>query len=215
MQPVEFLILLGKVIVYLSDTLEKHNSLINSDPIKSSYDYIIVGAGSAGAVVANRLSEDGNNSVLLIEAGGPQNMLSDIPMMWLTNLQTEHDWGFETQPLSCGAWNNINNASYWARGKLMGGSSSLNAMLYVRGNRDDYNNWEKLGAKGWNWDNMAPYFIRAETNHDESVLQCGLHGRKGPLHVITPPSVGPLSEVSIVNLYFWYIMMSVYKTSFS
>lgn len=197
MKPVELLIVLGKVIMYLSDTAKHHQSLINSDPIKSNYDYIVVGAGSAGSVVANRLSEEGNNSVLLLEAGGAQNFLSDIPMLWLTNAKSDIDWVYVTEPMPNAAYSNLNQAAYWPRGKVMGGSSSLNALLYVRGSPDDFNNWEKLGAKGWNWDNLLPYFVRAEGDQDTQPQdgKKGTWGKKGPQSVSTIPMVNPISKV--------------------
>lgn len=144
------------------------------------FDYIIVGAGSAGCVLANRLSADPSLSVLLLEAGGPDTKLEiQIPAAYTKLHGSAVDWGFWTEPQSA-----LNNRRmYQPRGKTVGGCSSTNAMAYVRGNRLDYDDWEALGNQGWSYQDVLPYFIRSEHNEQYNQLDSGYHGNKGPLNV--------------------------------
>jgi choline dehydrogenase len=141
------------------------------------YDYIIIGAGSAGCVLANRLSEDKNISVLLLEAGGKDTKPElSIPGAYGKLMKTEVDWGFSTAPQKY-----VDNRDiYLPRGKTLGGSSSTNAMAYVRGNKEDYNDWEKLGNKGWGYNDVLPYFIKSENNEQ---INNKYHGKGGELNV--------------------------------
>ena len=143
-----------------------------------TFDYVIVGAGSAGAVVASRLSEQSAVHVLLLEAG-PVNRALEISMpAGFTNLfRTTWDWDYHTtaQPGLGG------RSAYWPRMKALGGCSSMNAMMYIRGAAADFDGWERhFGAAGWGYRDVLPYFIRAEAN---SGLGGPLHGTAGPLHV--------------------------------
>lgn len=141
------------------------------------YDYIIIGAGSAGCVLANRLSEDSKTSVLLLEAGGKDTKAElGIPGAYGKLMKTEVDWGFSTVPQQ-----HVNNREiYLPRGKTLGGCSSTNAMAYVRGHKEDFNDWEKLGNKGWGYEGVLPYFIRSE--HNEQITN-KYHGKGGELNV--------------------------------
>ena len=121
------------------------------------YDYVIVGAGSAGCVLANRLTEDPDVSVLLLEAGGPDtNDLVHLPAAFSALYRTAQDWDHSTiyEPFA------NDRRIYLPRGKVLGGSSSINAMIYIRGNPLDYDEW----GPGWTWDEMLPYFKRSEDN---------------------------------------------------
>lgn len=146
-------------------------------PAMNTFDYIIIGAGSAGCVLANRLSESGEYSVLLIEAGGPAKKLEiGIPAGYGKLHRSEVDWGFWTEPQPY-----VNNRKiYLPRGKVLGGSSSTNAMAYVRGNKADYDEWESLGNRGWDYDSVLPYFRKSEHHAD---LTNSFHGKNGPLHI--------------------------------
>jgi 4-pyridoxate dehydrogenase len=132
--------------------------------VKTGYDYVIVGGGSAGCVLANRLSEDGAASVLLIEAGGRDlNPLIHVPLgMGKMHEYNMFDWGYHTEPEP-----NMNGRRIEAmRGKVLGGSSSINVMAYTRGNRGDYDRWAQKGARGWSYADVLPYFKRCETWQD-------------------------------------------------
>ena len=142
-----------------------------------SPDYVIVGAGSAGCVLANRLSEDPSVRVLVLEAGRRDRSLNiKIPAAFPNQFHTKLDWDYCTEPEP-----HVDNRSlYVPRGKSLGGSSSMNAMLYVRGRPLDYDLWERQGAAGWGWNDVLPYFLKAE---DNARGRSEFHGSGGPLRV--------------------------------
>ncbi len=145
-----------------------------------TYDYIIIGAGSAGCVLANRLSADPNTSVLLLEAGGKDSKLEiGVPAGYIKLHRSEVDWGFWTEPQEHVDGRKI----YLPRGKTLGGSSSTNAMAYIRGHREDYNDWAAAGNEGWDYDSLLPYFIGAENNARLGKTDPQYHGSSGPLCV--------------------------------
>jgi len=149
-------------------------------------DYVIVGAGSAGCVLANRLSEDPSVSVLLIEAGGRDRSPNvKIPAAFANQFHTKLDWDFETEPEPHVDGRNL----YIPRGRMLGGSSSMNAMLYVRGRPLDYDGWAAQGAPGWSYQDVLPYFKRAEDNARGA---SEYHGAGGPMRVAEQRSPRPL-----------------------
>ena len=153
-----------------------------------SFDYIIVGAGSAGCVLANRLSADPSVSVLLLEAGGKDRSPNiKIPAAFAKQFHTKLDWDFATEPEP-----HVDGRSlYVPRGKGLGGSSSMNAMLYVRGRPLDYDAWEAQGAPGWGYQDVLPYFMRSEDNVRGASQW---HGAGGPLRVSEQRSPRPLDR---------------------
>lgn len=147
------------------------------------YDYIIIGAGSAGCVLANRLSKNPNHQVLLLEAGGPDsNFNIHIPGAYSKLHKSKDNWNFWTEPQE----HVLNRKLYLPRGKTLGGSSSVNAMAYVRGNKADYDAWAELGNKGWSYDDVLPYFKRSENHEHADELDKGYHGQTGELNVCLP-----------------------------
>src|SRR3954464_9781698 len=140
-------------------------------------EYVIVGAGSAGCVLAARLSEDPSANVLVLEAGGRDRSLNiKIPAAFPNQFHTKLDWDYATEPEPY-----VDHRSlYVPRGKSLGGSSSMNAMLYVRGRPLDYDLWERQGAAGWGWRDVLPYFLKAEDNARGA---SEFHGAGGPLRV--------------------------------
>jgi choline dehydrogenase len=144
----------------------------------SDYDYIIVGAGSAGSVLANRLSKNPSNSVLLIEAGGSdRRFYIQMPIGYgKTYHQKAVNWMYMAEPSPEAG----NRSSYWPRGKVLGGSSSINAMVYVRGNPKDFDDWHKAGNPGWSYSELLPYFKRMESWQNGGD---NYRGGEGPLNV--------------------------------
>jgi choline dehydrogenase len=143
-----------------------------------AYDYIIVGGGSAGCVLANRLSADPANRVLLLEAGGRDwNPWIHVPVGYFKTMHDpQTDWCYKTEPDP-----GLNGRRLdWPRGRVLGGSSSINGLLYIRGQKEDYDHWRQLGNVGWSYDDVLPYFIRAE---DQERGADDYHGAGGPLAV--------------------------------
>jgi choline dehydrogenase len=158
--------------------------------MSETYDYVIVGAGSAGCVMANRLSADPDCRVLLLEAGPRDwNPFIHMPagLARLVNFKSLN-WSYETEPEP-----NLNNRRlYWPRGRVLGGSSSINAMCYVRGHATDYDDWRDMGNQGWGFADVLPYFRRAE---DQTRGASEMHGENGPLGVSDLHYVNELSRV--------------------
>jgi choline dehydrogenase len=155
------------------------------------FDYVVVGGGSAGCVVASRLSEDPSVTVCLLEAGGEgRDLLIRAPLGFAAALPLGlNSWNYTTVPQpGLGG-----RRGFQPRGKALGGSSTINAMIYARGHRWDYDNWEALGNPGWGYDGVLPYFLRSEANaiHRDSPF----HGVDGPLHVTNLRSPSPLNDV--------------------
>ena len=156
---------------------------------EDTYDFIVVGAGSAGCVLANRLSRDPKNRVLIVEAGGRDNWIwFHIPVGYLYAIGNPRaDWMFKTAPEP-----NLGGRSIaYPRGKVVGGCSAINAMIYMRGQAADYDGWRQLGLAGWGWDDVLPYFLRQEDHHGGGGA---LHGTGGEWRVERPRVSWPILD---------------------
>ena len=156
------------------------------------FDFIVTGAGSAGCVLAARLSESGRHRVLLLEAGPPDtNPWIHIPLGFAkTYVNPKVNWKFETAPQTQLGDRRL----YLPRGKTLGGSSSINGMVYIRGNHGDYDEWRQRGCEGWDWDSVLPYFRKAE---NQARGEDEFHGTGGPLHVSDQPSRFELADAAL------------------
>jgi len=166
-------------------------TMVDSD----SFDFIVTGAGSAGCVVAARLSESGRYRVLLLEAGPPdRNLWIHIPLGFArTYINPQVNWQFATAPQP-----QLNNRQlYLPRGKTLGGSSSINGMVYMRGSHGDYDEWRQRGCVGWDWDSVLPFFKKSENQtHGENEF----HGVGGPLHVSDQPGQFELTDAVLAAM---------------
>jgi len=156
----------------------------------SDYDFIIIGAGSAGCVLANRLSESPKNKVLLLEAGGSDwSPMIHIPLLaGVAYFDKSINWGYDTEPEA----HLKDRKLHWPRGKVIGGSSSINGMMYIRGDSYDYDGWRQLGLDGWDYASVLPYFKRSECNLEKK--ESKYHGSDGPWRIKRCTSDNPLYQ---------------------
>jgi choline dehydrogenase-like flavoprotein len=156
----------------------------------TGFDVVIVGAGAAGCLLANRLTRDGKRRVLLLEAGEKEPPLgSRMPGAWITLINTEIDWGYHTVPQR----NCFGRRLVWPRGKLVGGSGAMNALIYMRGSPSDYDRWQARGATGWSWQDVLPWFKKSERN--ARFAGSALHGADGELEVNDVPVHDPVEHL--------------------
>ncbi|OXA62734.1 Oxygen-dependent choline dehydrogenase [Folsomia candida] len=184
-------IIVAGITTFLALLNHGFDSVMDPIPLFSpstNYDFIIVGGGSAGAVVANRLSTNPNFKVLLLEAGGNPTVLNSIPAMAMSNMRNPYtDWMTRSEPLNTSCLACKDNLITISRGKMLGGSSSLNVMVYMRGNPNDFDNWANLtGDASWSYENVLPYFKKSE-DYTGNYPDPKYHGTGGPLSVTAQP----------------------------
>lgn len=156
---------------------------LSKNPFAVDFDFIVVGSGSAGAVAAARLSEISDWNVLLLEAGSDPPEKTEIPYLWTNNIKTDYDWNFTTEKCD-NLYKGMENGVYsMPRGRVVGGSSSINAMIYLRGTREDFDNWKKNGCHGWGYDDVLRYFKKSEDFVDITRFNPAIHSRGGLLTV--------------------------------
>ncbi|KAG7304081.1 hypothetical protein JYU34_011011 [Plutella xylostella] len=162
---------------------------------KEQFDFIVVGAGSAGSVLANRLSEVPDWKVLLLEAGGNENFFSDIPIFAPFLSLTSMNWGYNSDPQEKACKDLRGNVCFMPRGKVLGGSSVLNFLIYQRGHPDDYNDWARMGNDGWNYSEVLPYFKKSENMMIPELRNSSYHGVGGYLEIDYSPYRSPLERL--------------------
>ncbi|XP_001991619.2 glucose dehydrogenase [FAD, quinone] [Drosophila grimshawi] len=159
------------------------NLPLYTDLPRSSYDFIVVGAGAAGCTVAARLSENPSWNVYLIEAGGVENIMHQVPVLAPSLQLTASNWNYQSQPQRHACHGMPGNRCALPRGKVLGGTSSINFMIYNRGNRRDFDAWAERGNYGWSYNEVLPYFLRSESAQLQGLKHSPYHNHSGPLNV--------------------------------
>ncbi|XP_053617632.1 glucose dehydrogenase [FAD, quinone]-like [Plodia interpunctella] len=180
------MIVLRMAIHLYRPDIEDAENRVRDNPLNNlydCYDFIIVGGGTAGSVLANRLSENPQWTVLLLEAGQDENVLADVPSIFPVLQSSSIDWQFVTEPSNEYCLSMMDYRCKWPRGKVLGGSSVLNAMLYIRGNKRDYDYWATIGNTGWSYKSILPYFLKAEDMRIPAYQSDPYHATGGPLTV--------------------------------
>ena len=182
------------LIHYYTRDLLSTRRHIGTETINDEYDYIVVGGGSAGSVVATRLSEDEGTTVLLLEAGGHfnENPMMNIPLLWSTSLGTEYDWSYVMEPQKHSFWGLNDNKALWHGGRVLGGSGMMNVLMWVRGSKHDFDEWESNGCKGWGYADVLPYFRKSEDILIDELKLSKYHSTEGPI-AISETKVTPLA----------------------
>lgn len=195
----QFMLFMGLLEVFLRSQcdLEDPCGRPEATPVLPEYDFIVVGAGSAGAVVASRLSEIPEWNILLIEAGNDEPTGTQVPSMFLNFIGSDIDWGYQTEPEQQACLAENEQRCYWPRGKVMGGTSVMNGMMYIRGSRKDYDDWAAAGNDGWSYNEVLPYFLKSEDNKQVDKMDRGYHAEGGLLQVSQFPYHPPLSRAII------------------
>lgn len=192
-------ILVSTLAAYLAYNYLSHNERPGqylATKLNDSYDYIVIGAGTGGCVVASRLSEDKDVSVLLLEAGGDDRGNTTIMTPGKSHLllHSEFDWEYYTEPQKHGLRGYKERRAYWPRGRGIGGTSNLYSMVVIRGHKLDYDRWAELGSEGWSYQDVLPFFIKSEDMQDPELAKSRYHGTGGPMKVSVPHTM-PLTDI--------------------
>ncbi|KAF9417308.1 hypothetical protein HW555_005524 [Spodoptera exigua] len=172
-------VMLAAMAYFNYEILDPEQRPFNQKYLRDKYDFIIVGGGSAGSVLANRLSEVEGWNVLLLEAGGHETDISDVPLLSLYLHKSKLDWKYRTQPQDTACQAMIDKRCAWTKGKVLGGSSVLNTMLYIRGNKRDFDHWESLGNPGWGYEDVLPYFKKSQDQRNPYLARDKRHHATG------------------------------------
>lgn len=197
---VVLLMLLEGIKQYRLDIVDTENRVrpIHINDLKERYDFIIIGGGTAGSVLAARLSEIANWNILLLEAGGDEPLLVDVPQLFPIFQRSPWDWQYQTEKSQRYCLAMQNQQCRWPRAKMLGGCSSINAMMYIRGNRKDYDHWAELGNVGWNYDNILYYFRKMEDIRVTGFENDPYHGHGGPITVENYRFPSPLLDIFLL-----------------
>ncbi|XKL61999.1 hypothetical protein PGB90_001832 [Kerria lacca] len=163
-------------------------------PIFDEYDFIVVGSGPAGSVVASRLTENPKWNVLLLEAGIDEGIINQVSTIAHYLQFTNYNWNYKTEYQSGACLGVVNERCLWPAGKGTGGSSLINNNIYTRGNKQDFDTWAKAGNKGWSYDELLPYFLKSEDINIAELKRSAYHGVGGPLSIEYPPFRSPLLD---------------------
>ncbi|XP_049879212.1 glucose dehydrogenase [FAD, quinone]-like [Pectinophora gossypiella] len=180
-----FMLIIRKFLQGRCDLADPCNRFPLDRQADDSYDFVVIGGGTAGSVVAARLSANPQWKVLLLEAGGDEPTLSSVPA-WVTAFwwRNDTDWNYYTEPQEKACQDKEDHKCYWPRAKMLGGCSAINGMMYMRGHPADYDGWAVNGAKGWSWSDVLPYFLMSEDNKQIGTLVSKEHhNRGGPMPV--------------------------------
>ena len=187
----------GSIFIHLIKTLLTAHCALNTEnlypPDRTSevltenpeFDFIIIGAGTAGSVLASRLSEIGKWKILLVEEGGNPSINSKIPGLMFSVYGSDEDHAYKTEPNENYCLGTKTKRCHWTKGRALGGSSTVNAMLYIHGNDRDYNQWAQMGNEGWAFKEVLPYFLKSENYNPAFAAREGInyHGTDGPLPI--------------------------------
>ncbi|KAL6259288.1 hypothetical protein P5V15_009207 [Pogonomyrmex californicus] len=186
-------VLIATLAYFNYDLMDPENHPRVTKQLREDYDIIIVGGGSAGSVLANRLTEIPEWNVLLLEAGGHETEITDVPILSLYLHKSKVDWKYRTQPQNSACLAMVDHRCCWTRGKVLGGSSVLNTMLYIRGNRRDFDEWKNLGNPNWGYEDVLPYFLKSQDQRNPYLARnTKYHSTGGYLTVQDNPYVTPL-----------------------
>ncbi|XP_076253270.1 glucose dehydrogenase [FAD, quinone]-like isoform X2 [Rhynchophorus ferrugineus] len=183
--------------LYRSVFFDLYNEGGGGDEFLQEYDFIVIGAGSGGSVVANRLSENPSWSVLILEAGKDEIFLTDIPLTASLLSITDYNWGYKSKRLKTACLGLVDGRCNLVRGKGLGGTSIINFLLYTRGNKKDFDDWEKMGNKGWSYNDVLPYFKKSENCSLCESIDQDFHGNSGYLNVEHPGYQSPFVKLFI------------------